>query len=247
VGVNANPFHPQSRGAVRAAIISAAFLLQRIIADKLDIEPEEIEVANISRRVLRDQSVVAEVILSDRLPNGAGFVSWAHDNFTNILRESCTAGGSFAAVIVQPSHLAACDSACYDCLKVYRNMTYHGLLDWRLALSYLKVLHDPSYLAGLDGVFSSPELEGWLQTAAMLRDNFIFYFDYQTTTWGQLPGFVAGARRVLVVHPLWNTLNPEGILAEAAAAAGGDLVYIDTFNLLRRPGWCRAQLVEIEP
>lgn len=244
LGINIDSFHLQSRGSVRAAIISAAFLLQRIIADKLDIDPDEIEVANISRRVLENQSVVADVILSDRLPNGAGFVSWAHDNFVTILQNACTGTDSFAGGIIQSGHLAGCESACYDCLKVYRNMIYHGLLDWRLALSYLKILYDPNYQAGLDGVFSSPELENWLQTAEKLQDNFISYFNYQAVRWGQVPGFIAGPKRVLIVHPLWNTVNPEGILAEAIAGAGGDVAYIDTFNLLRRPGKCREWLAE---
>lgn len=245
LGLNIDPFHTQSRGSVRAAIISAAFLLQRIIADKLDIEPDEIEVVNISKRILKNQAVAADMVLSDRLPNGAGFVSWTHDNFITILQEACTGTGSYAAGIIQSSHLLNCDYSCYDCLKVYRNMIYHGLLDWRLALSYLKILYDPNYQAGLDGVFSSPELENWLQTAEKLRGNFISYFNtYQAVRWSLLPGFIAGPKRVLVVHPLWNTVNPEGILAEAIAAAGGDVVYIDTFNLLRRPGWCRERLAE---
>ena len=33
--------------------------------------------------------------------------------------------------------------------------------------------------------------------------------------------------------------EPRGKLAEAIVEAGGDIDgYIDTFNLLRRPGWC---------
>ncbi len=242
VGLNLNPFHEQSRGSVRASIISAAFLLQRIIADKLDIEPDEIEVASISRRIVANQSIVADVILSDRLPNGAGFVRWAYDNLKTILTDMCTGAGSFASGLIQPNHLASCDSACYDCLRVYRNMTYHGLLDWRLALSYLKALYDPQYWAGLDGTFTNPELDKWQQNAGILRDNFISYFGYQPAMWGVLAGFTAGQRKIIITHPLWDTVNPQGILAEAVAAAGGEVSYIDTFNLLRRPGWCREKL-----
>jgi rubrerythrin len=241
-GLNLDPYHPQSRGGVRAAIISAAFLFQRILADKLDIEPDEIDVANIARRNLSDGSVVADIILSDRLPNGAGFVRWAYGNFKEVLQDICSGAGSYAAGIIYGDHLDNCDSACYDCLKVYRNMTYHGLLDWRLALSYLKILYNASYTAGLDGRFTEPELLDWLPTAEKLRDNFISYFGYQAVKWKKVPGFIAGSRRVVIVHPLWDTINPEGILAEAVADAGGNVAYIDTFNLLRRPGWCRTQL-----
>lgn len=244
-GLNLNPFHEQSKGSVRASIISAAFLMQRIIADKLDIEPDEIEVASISRRILPDKSIVADMILSDRLPNSAGFVRWAYENLSAILTSACRGTDAFAAGLIEQNHRLLCDSACYDCLRVYRNMTYHGLLDWRLAISYLKVLFDPGYQSGLDGNFGPPELEGWLRTSETLRDNFVEYFSYlgyQRATWGSIPGFIAGPTRVILTHPLWDTVNPEGILADAVAAAGGQATYIDSFNLLRRPGWCHQQL-----
>jgi len=43
---------------------------------------------------------------------------------------------------------------------------------------------------------------------------------------------------VIVVHPLWDIRNPKGILMEAIAKAGTGAKFLDTFNLLRRPGWC---------
>jgi len=245
-GFNLNPFHPQSRGSVRASIISAAFLLQRVIADNLDIEPDELEVINISRKTLANQSIVANLALSDRLPNGAGFVNWAYNNLSTILSDICIGNNKFSFGLIKPKHILECDSACYECLRVYRNMTYHGLLDWRLALSYLKTIYDPQYRAGLDGIFTSPELTGWQDKAQILRDNFDKYFGYQNTTWGVLPGIIAGHTKIIIAHPLWDTVNPQGILAEAVAAAGGNVLYIDTFNLLRRPGWCHEQLAKDE-
>ena len=234
-----------SNSAVRAAIYSAAFVLQRVIADRLDIDPDEIEVASIATRRINGDRRVADIILSDRLPNGAGFVREGYEDLLAILADICQGGGqgSYTSQIHSDAHRRECDSACYDCLKVYRNMTYHGLLDWRLAITYLKVLFDPDYRAGLNGDFSGSELSDWLETAARLRDSFISYFNYQPVIWGSLPGFTAGGRRFLVVHPLWNTHNPGGILADAIVAAGGDVDgYIDTFNLLRRPGSCRTML-----
>jgi hypothetical protein len=242
-GLNLNPVH--SHRAVRAAVISAAFMLQRVLADNFDIDPEEIEVANISTYTLRNQSKVGQIVLSDRLPNGAGFVREAHNNLLGILREICNPikQGSYAEFLQREQHLG-CDFACYDCLKVYRNMTYHGLLDWRLALSYLKILLDNSYRAGLDGNFTQVELTGWLDMARRVRDNFVSYFNYQPQEWGMLPGFVAGRNRYLVVHPLWDTNRPSGILEQAVNSAGGTITgYVDTFNLLRRPGWYREQML----
>lgn len=234
-----------SSGAVKGALFSAAFLLRRVLADELDIDPDEIEIANIARREVAGIPTVADIIMSDRLPNGAGFVKYLHDNFNRILRETChpaEGSRSYAEIVVTHS----CDSACYDCLKVYRNMTYHGLLDWRLALSYLRILMEPDYKCGLNGSFIQPELRNWPEVASVLRDSFISLFEgYQATTWGQLPGFKAGSKCFLIVHPLWDTYNPDGILAEAVADAGGETGYIDTFNLLRRPGWCHQKLAEV--
>ncbi|GAG72336.1 unnamed protein product, partial [marine sediment metagenome] len=136
-----------------------------------------------------------------------------------------------------------CGSACYDCLMVYRNMTYHGLLDWRLAISYLKAILVSNYRAGLDNDFSSPELQGWIELATKVRDNFIHYFGYKPITFSKLPGFEAGKRIYMVVHPLWDKKSPSGIFAEAVAEAGNNIYrYINTFNLLRRPGWCRREV-----
>ena len=244
---NGLTLHPgAAHGGIRAAIYSAAFLLQRILADRFDIDPEEIEVANIPSHSLDDHTIVADIILSDRLPNGAGFVREAYDNLAEILRAiHDPAPGTYAAMIFADEH-QDCDSACYDCLRVYRNMTYHGLLDWRLAISYLMALQYPDYQAGLDGEFITPELRRWRETAALLRDIFIAYFDdYVPEVWEGVPGFTVADRRVLVVHPFWDTHNPAGLLADAVTAAGGEVFgFIDTFNLLRRPAKCRAILVE---
>jgi len=236
LGINLNP----SNTAIRAGAISAAFLLQRLIADKLDIDPEEIEVASIAHRTISGDQRVAEIILSDRLPNSAGFVRQAFNEFERLLQEACfpEEKGSYPFAIQQEKH-RKCDSACYDCLKVYKNMSYHGLLDWRLAVSYLKALSCPDYKAGLDGDFSVPELSGWLKTAANLRNSFTKCFGYQNAEWAGIPGFVAGDKKVIVVHPLWDKRRATSKLAEAIAEAGGEIDgYIDTFNLKRRPGWC---------
>lgn len=245
-GITLDP--ARGSGAVRAGIISAAFLIQRILADRLDIDPEEIEVASIARRPLDQRHWVAEIILSDRLPNGAGFTWWASENFEEILKEACfpSKTGSYSELIQSSGH-SSCDSSCYDCLKVYRNMTYHGLLDWRLAVSYLKVLYGASYLAGLDEKFDSPELSDWLTLAEKTMDQFVKYFGYTPARFGMLPGFIANRRRFIVTHPLWDTSVPTGILARAIAEAGGmPDGYINTFNLLRRPGWCRRELAGVK-
>lgn len=243
-GINLGPHNTE----IRAAAISAAFLIQRLLADKLDVDPEEIEVANIVHRTISGDQRIAEIILSDRLPNSAGFVRQAFNEFEDIINEACfpEIKGSYSYVIQQDSH-RECDSACYDCLKVYKNMTYHGLLDWRLAVSYMKVLANPDYKVGLDGNFSTPELDGWSATAANLRNSFTKCFGYQNSDWVGIPGFIAGNKQFIIVHPLWDKRRATGKLAEAIAEAGGEVDgYIDTFNLLRRPGWCHEHGLNVQ-
>ena len=250
----------QAQG-VKASVYSAAFLLQRVICDELDIDPEEIVIANISSFGRNQSDIVPELVLSDWLPNGSGFVRWGYEHINEILRVICKNDGknnnSYIAKILSPKHMIECETACYDCLKVYRNMSYHGLIDWRLGIAYLRLLYDIKYQAGLDDInqlknqSEYPELIGWLDYAITLRDRFTESFNSNLTRndWVGLPGFSMKDRAcdVILVHPLWNTSSPYGILAAAIAEAteeGRTVRFIDTFNLARREGRCYECLYE---
>lgn len=244
--------HHHSKEAVRGAIFSAAFLIQRVVASILDIDPDEIEIGNIAQRVVSGRNI-ADIVFSDRLANGSGFVKYLKDHLTSVLTEAClpeSGSGSYSDVILSHDHIKDCSSSCVDCLRVFRNMSYHGLLDWRLAISYVRILLDNGYRAGLDRDFSYPELANWGKTATVLRDSFIKNFGYEQHLWDTLPGFKAGSRVFIVVNPLWDTHNPYGILADSVAdvmsKTGIEPEFIDTFNLLRRPGWCRQELAKVE-
>lgn len=230
---------------VKGAVYSAAFILRLITAEKIDIDPEEIEICSI-RQARAGNQVVSEIIFADRLPNGAGFTRWMYNHWNELLETAVAdnpPAGSFVSSLISASHRERCDSACYDCLKTYRNMVYHGLLDWRLGLAYLRVLKDFRYVVGLDGDFSWPELRDWPLLATGLRDSFASFFGYQPAVWGGLPGFKVGGKPVIVIHPLWDTRNPAGILADAVVDCGDTSpLFIDTFNLLRRPGWSHARI-----
>lgn len=244
-GLSLDHISPQGiKAGVKAAIYSAAFFLRKVAADMLDIDPEEIEICGIQRTEVNGMQI-GTIAVSDRLANGAGFVTSINDNWKGLIDMILSPPiDSIVSKIISDPHKESCDSACYDCLKVYRNMVYHGLLDWRLGLAYLRILKDQNYLCGLDGQFDMPEIENWQEMAIRERDKFADQFNYTSQTWGQLPGFETGGKYFIIVHPLWDTSSPKKILADAIAKAGGrkNTFCIDTFNLLRRPGWCHMKL-----
>jgi len=51
---------------------------------------------------------------------------------------------------------------------------------------------------------------------------------------------------VIVTHPLWDIYDRKGLLAKAkakvTAQTSAEAVFIDTFNLARRPGWCHMEV-----
>ena len=190
--------------AIKAAFYSAAFIVRSVTAQELDIDPEELDVSGL-RQVVRNNGdqKVGELVISDRLANGSGFTDWLAKHWKDILKEQIlNSKNSFAEAIVDQKHRDKCDSSCYDCLQQYRNMNYHGLLDWRLGLSLLRVLANDNFSCGLDGKFDTPDLDGWLHTATKLRDTFCSSFSYcSPQQFGELVGFTLGDKKVIVVHP----------------------------------------------
>ena len=258
-----------SYAGIRSSFFSAAFLLQRVISDKLDVDPVEIQIADITRYITEEDRVTAEIILTDELPNGSGFVRYLFNNFDQILKqciypkEAISANSQYLVAIHSDKHLSLCKDACYDCLKVFRNMNYHGLLDWRLGISFLRVLYEPNYVAGTDGKFDNYiELKGWLQDANLLRDNFEESFDFNILKDTDLPVLVSKNKLfyVVIIHPFWNCkINENGKIDiplntwiseeitkvyQIAQNNGGVIKFIDTFNLQRRPGWCYQQIIK---
>ncbi len=226
------------RGAVKAAFYSAAFILRAVAADLLDIDPEELDISNVRQVTLGSGAKAGEIVINDHLANGAGFTAWLSGHWQDVLADAVCLSpppGSFPAALIAPGHRSSCDSSCYDCLRQYRNMSYHGLLDWRLGLSLLRCLADDAFDGGLSGGSSEPDVADWPSFAVAWRDTFCECFAGCTPrAFGPLPGFEVGGWDVIVVHPLWDTHAPAGRLAEARAAAGASVKFLDTFNMLRR-------------
>lgn len=232
---------------VKAAYYSAAFILVRTAAaDHLDIDPEEIDISNVRRiEYVPGTTYAGEIVINDHLPNGAGFTKWISDNLSVVLSsivDPAAPPDSFPGALISSDH-QHCDSSCPDCLRHYRNMNFHGLLDWRLGLSVLRLLADNQFNCGTTGDFSVSDLLGWQDTAISLRDSFCRSFDCQPMMAGPLPAFTVGQSYVIVIHPLWDQVRPSGWLAEAIAAVPpSSAKFIDTFNMLRRPSWAYQQL-----
>jgi len=227
---------------VKAAFYSAAFILRSVAADLLDIDAEEIVVSNVRPRTLASGQISGEIVLNDHLPNGAGFIAWMERNWAQVLQGALAPDSDgFARTMQSAPHMRRCETSCPDCLRHYRNMPYHGLLDWRLGLAVVRILADSSFQCGLSPA-NVPELSSsgpatsWLDEAARLRDAFCRAFEHcEPRSFGPLPGFALGNREVIVVHPLWDSTQPAGILAAGIAqATDPGPLFVDTFNLVRR-------------
>lgn len=236
--------------AVKAAYYSAAFILRSVVAEELDIDPEEIDISNVRMVELNDGTYAGEIILNDDLENGAGFTAWlSQDNNWHEILNAITGPDhdrdSFIGKLLSPEHAQDCQSACYDCLCLYRNMSYHSLLDWRLGMSVLRILCDAGYPCGLDDDFTFPELSGWLDFTDALRDTFCQSFpSCDHAEFGPLHGWTVADRNVILIHPLWSTVHPGGMLAEALATMSqdDDVRLVDAFNLHRRMSWVYQRL-----
>jgi DEAD/DEAH box helicase domain-containing protein len=235
-GLSLNPL--DKRGAVKAAYYSAAFILRAVAADLLDIDPEELDISNVRQVTLGTGQKAGEIVINDHIANGAGFTAWIAAHWSELLLSTVSLApptDSFPGALISSNHRASCDSSCYDCLRQYRNMSYHGLLDWRLGLSLLRCLASGSFRCGLDGGFTEPDIADWPAFATAWRNTFCGCFAACTPRqFGPLPGFEVGGRCVIVVHPLWDTYAPDGLLAQAISEATTPVKFLDTFNMLRR-------------
>ncbi len=217
--------------ARRGAWYSLGFLLRGAAARLLEVQTGEIEVG--IRAVRADGVLTAQVFLSDSLANGAGYCT--HLGQPEHFGELLVAADEWATWLgTHESSGKTCDSACYDCLKDYRNMPYHGLLDWRLAVDLLDLLRGRG--------FDPDRRWGTLSEAAV--GSFAQEFDFERVPAGALPAARLAGTTLVAIHPLEDE-RPEQTserAAEALLEAGDGAQLRDAFNLLRRPAWVYAGL-----
>ena len=261
-GLVLEPFHCNDQGkldfrtqGVRAAYYTLSFLIQRAIASKLDIDPTEIDIVE----VLAKAGKLGEVCLADEKINGSGFVADFYSNFEDYSRRILSGDDLYFKQMLSDQHIAECDSSCYKCLKTYRNMPYHGLLDWRLGIALFRIMIDNTYKAGADGNFDYPELKGWKDLSrtllTALNEGFFrksdgrLVYELSETTCGIPYLYDPDKTRmpIFASHPLWEGVAETQILADAVFEASmeqdedwnsDNVITIDTFNLLRRTSNC---------
>ena len=103
---------------------------------KLDIEPLEL-VAGIFAGLASGEPA-PYAFIADTLENGAGFST--HLGQEEILRELLVDVHQYLERLARNDHAGLCTASCYRCLRDYGNMSYHALLDWRLAAFSLFLL-----------------------------------------------------------------------------------------------------------
>jgi Distinct helicase family with a unique C-terminal domain including a metal-binding cysteine cluster len=230
-----------SRTSVRASAISATEILVQRAALDLDIAPEEFD-ALAPNIMVTPNGRLPYLQISDALPNGSGFCRHLLGDsiipVSGLIRSILDEAGAWPRTdVADPDHMKKCGASCYRCLQRYNNRNFHGLLDWRLGLSYLRSMVDPCYECGVDGDYSHFELSDWpdaardlaLQTKTFIPGNTvstvkgrpdipIFSLDDRESRWG------------VVVHPLWNR---EHLFKQIGLDR--NYVAVDSFELSRRP------------
>ncbi|MEO6923334.1 MAG: hypothetical protein ABI142_05865, partial [Bryocella sp.] len=242
-----------SATAVRAAALSATFLLVGRAAEKLDIDPEEFDI--IEPRCVRPGGGFRVPILqfADHLVNGAGFCrELARDDgllLGQLIQDCLNASDVYPLRdILRGNHEILCETACYLCMLRYRNQPFHGLLDWRLGLAYLAAFSTDQFSCGLDNDFNSPFLKTWKENVD--RDVQRVTREFPRTESKKIGAlralrFETQSRWAVIAHPLWDADTPAGILADAIGHLMGEpFVIVDSFNVARRPVTIRRAVLD---
>jgi hypothetical protein len=245
--------------AVRAAALSASFILVQRAALDLDIDPEEFDIVDPRIHVLGGNPVPV-LQITDHLVNGSGFcerLATVDANgrpiVVNLIQSIISDVSEFPLRDFRGTkggvdHAPRCDQACYLCLQRYGNQSYHGLLDWRLGLSFLETLQSADFACGLDGCFDSPSLSDWPNLALRYATELVTRYrtNGETRSLGPLTAFRFNRSEdhwAIVVHPLWDIENPTGILQNAIDQLGVFPEFTNTFELSRRQVSERERLV----
>lgn len=223
-----------NRSAIRAAFYSAAFLLQRALADKLDVQPDEIEICE----KIDDKFEYPSLYLSDALPNGAGIVSYLYQegkleeliksiiNFDSFDTDKTSKEKSFMQSLISENHRCNCLTACQKCLLTYSNRGFHHILDWRLGVGLLRLMIDETYDFGFDvnNRDKYEEFSDWNKIISECAQKFGMTVPEQNKYYCINEGLCT-----VFYHPLWNREKVLNNIADSYSA----LRMFNTFKVLR--------------
>ena len=139
------------------------------------------------------------------------------------------------------AHREECTQSCYKCLHRYSNQPFHGLLDWRLGLAFLRALYQSDFVAGADGDFSAPELVDWTEIGVSGLQRLREAISQETSevrTVGEIPVVSIETKRgdygVVVVHPFWSKSAIDRITKPLISEFPAGLLTPDSFTVERR-------------
>lgn len=237
-----------SRADIRAAAISAAFILVNRAALEFDTDPDEFDV--LEPRVFFQNGAEAGplLVVADRLLNGSGFCRRLSEHIIlqTLIDSILDHPGEYPRKLLTQEHEKECTAACYKCLLRYGNRAYHALLDWRLGLAFLEVLRSSAFTAGLTNGHASPSTDRWDQYVKTAVGDFVARFPdtketpYGTITALSLPGGPS-PKQWLIVHSFWarevNVLKGGrlDVAIEKVLANSEQVEFISAFDLMRRP------------
>ncbi|MDX3185411.1 MULTISPECIES: DEAD/DEAH box helicase [Streptomyces] len=246
------------RMAARAAWLSLGTVFKLAAVRLLDIDGRELSAGLYPVRGEKEGSVQAQVFLSDTLENGAGYSTWLGKRPAEFLLAAREVAEDLTRHRSGGLVAAPCDSSCYDCLRDYSNSGYHPLLDWRLATQMVELLN------GEDLDFAAEEVYAY-QRAEQFAKSFSHWKADPSHDLPVLKDTQHGDLAVLITHPLesWTGPTPSKRVAGALASLKAEgfevfepienpvlaseppqraVVAVDTFELLRRPGWIESRL-----
>jgi DEAD/DEAH box helicase domain-containing protein len=242
---------------VRAAALSAAYLLAFRAALDLDIDPEEFDVLEPRLYKPSGGPPIPLLEITDHLVNGAGFCAELGSTVGGVPHLAAMARSIVedeqaypCRDFLQPDHVRSCDGACYLCLQRYANQSYHGLLDWRLGLAFIHCLVDERFQCGLDDEFSAPAIRGWPDASASAAQRVVASFsgNSEIRRIGALTALRFDrniSRWAVVVHPLWDVeTGVPTIVSNVMAQLDGECIPVTTFDLSRRPVAVRERVLD---
>ena len=221
-----------NRSAIRAAFYSAAFLLQRALADKLDVQPEEIEISE----KIEDERGCPSIYLSDALPNGAGIVSYLYQegkleeliksivDFDTFDPHAIPKDKSFMQSLITEDHRRGCLTACQKCLLTYSNRGFHHVLDWRMGVGLLRLMLDKNYNFGfnVEDRKKYEELKDWNNILKASAEK--CRMEYEGKNY-----WIENNNCTIIYHPLWNRSFVKRYIPENFTTC----TMFNTYNLLR--------------